>query len=61
MMTILLDEKEAADSLGLKPPTMRRWRWAGKGPAYCRIGGAIRYRSQDLEAFIAKSEVPTNG
>lgn len=34
----------------VRPATMRRWRWAGKGPAYLKIGGIIRYTRRDLDA-----------
>jgi predicted site-specific integrase-resolvase len=53
----LLNEQKAAGSLGLDPKTLRRWRWAGKGPVFYRIGGSIRYRIADLEAFINESRV----
>ncbi len=48
----LLTETEAAALLGLKVATLRRWRWAGKGPRFLKIGGAVRYDPADLEAFI---------
>lgn len=49
----LVNEYEAARRLGLKVSTMRRWRWQGIGPVFCRIGAAIRYDPCDLDAFIA--------
>jgi hypothetical protein len=49
----LINEHEAAARLGLKVSTMRRWRWAGTGVPFVRIGSAIRYDPRDLEAFIA--------
>ena len=49
----LLNERETAHRLGLRVATLRRWRWAGKGPRYLKIEGAIRYDPADLEAFIA--------
>ncbi len=49
----LLNERETAQRLGLRVATLRRWRWAGKGPRYLKIEGAIRYDPADLEAFIA--------
>ncbi len=49
----LLTETEAAALLGLKVATLRRWRWAGKGPRFLKIGGAVRYDPADLEAFIS--------
>ncbi len=47
----LVNEHEAADILGLKVSTLRRWRWAGRGPAYRKIGAAVRYHPADLSAF----------
>lgn len=60
-MSTLLNEAEAADLLGLRAKTLCRWRWQDRGPAYCKVGGAIRYRPQDLEAFIASGLVVQNG
>jgi hypothetical protein len=48
----LLNENEAAHMLGLKTTTLRRWRWAGKGPPYRKIGGAVRYDPVDLAVFV---------
>jgi hypothetical protein len=53
--TGLLNEKQAADLLNLKVPTLRRWRWAGKGPAFLKIGGAVRYDRADLHGFVASA------
>lgn len=53
-MINLLTEEEAAEHLKLKPKTLTRWRWCGKGPRYYRVGGAIRYRLSDLQKFILK-------
>ena len=51
----LLREQEVADILNFKVATLRRWRWAGKGPRYRKIGGAVRYSVEDLKAFIEAS------
>jgi len=51
----LLDETKVARVLGLSVKTLRRWRWAGKGPAFRKLGRAVRYASNDLEAFIASA------
>ncbi len=48
----LTNEAEAARVLHLSVKTLRRWRWAGKGPRFLKIGGAVRYDPADLEAFI---------
>jgi excisionase family DNA binding protein len=49
-----LKEKEAAEYLNLEHQTLTRWRWASKGPKFYKIGkrGSIRYRREDLEAYI---------
>ncbi len=51
----LLREQEAADILNFKVATLRRWRWAGKGPRFRKIGGAVRYSVEDLKSFIDAS------
>ena len=43
---------EAAEYLRLSDKTLARWAWAGKGPVFRKIGGAVRYDLSDLEAFI---------
>ena len=48
----LLSEHDAARVLGVKPATLRRWRWAGRGPGFHKIGRAVRYRLGELANFI---------
>lgn len=43
---------EAADYLGFSKSWLDRSRLRGGGPAYCKIGRAIRYRCPDLEAYL---------
>ncbi len=51
----LFNERDAADYLGVKPGTMRTWRWLGIGPKFVRLSGrAIRYDGRDLAAFVAE-------
>jgi hypothetical protein len=47
-----LTETEAAARLGLKVATLRAWRTKGRGPAYVRLGRAIRYLVTDLDEFL---------
>lgn len=47
-----LTEIEAAGRLGLKVATLRAWRHQGRGPAFLRLGRAIRYLSNDLDEFV---------
>ena len=48
----LYKENQAAEYLGLAQATLRRWRWAGYGPPFVKIGNAVRYDPADLAAFI---------
>ncbi len=49
----LVNEVEAARQLKVSVKTLRRWRWAGKGPAYRKIGSAVRYHpDKDLAPFV---------
>jgi predicted DNA-binding transcriptional regulator AlpA len=52
---ILIDERAAAESLGLTPRTLQHWRWRGDGPPFVRISSrCVRYRKSDLEAWAAE-------
>ena len=55
----LVNEHVAADILSLKVSTLRRWRWANRGPAIHKIGSAVRYSLADLRAFAAAGRQPT--
>ena len=48
----LLKETEVAAVLNLEVSTLRRWRWAGKGPVFRKFGAAVRYDAEDLQSFI---------
>ena len=48
----LVNEYVAARILGLQVTTLRRWRWAGKGPSFIKIGSAVRYEPQVLKDEI---------
>jgi hypothetical protein len=56
MSQALLDETRAAELLDLRVKTLRRWRWAGKGPRFVKLGSAVRYRPSDLDEFIAAGQ-----
>ena len=48
----LIKEAEAARILSVEISTLRRWRWAGRGPRFVRLGSAIRYETEVLTKFI---------
>ena len=43
---------EAAKILGLQKSTLEAWRSRGGGPQFVKLGRAVRYRGEDLEAFL---------
>lgn len=47
-----LDERQAAQYLGLSVSTLQQWRFRSKGPDYLKFGKAVRYRVADLQAFV---------
>lgn len=49
---------DVATILGIKKQTLRLWACKDKyGLKYCKIGGLIRFRPKDIQAFINKSVV----
>jgi len=57
----LLNEHEAAQFLGLSVFTLRAWRSKRRGPAFVKLGRSVRYRSDDLEAFLNEAAVEPIG
>jgi predicted DNA-binding transcriptional regulator AlpA len=47
-----MDEREASQRLGMRPEGLRGLRRRGEGPAHIRVGRLVRYRGEDLEAWI---------
>ena len=48
-----LTTDEAAGIVGMTPRTLAAYRHTGRGPFYLKLGSAVRYRLQDLEAWVA--------
>lgn len=49
----LIDERTAADALGLMPRTLQEWRRRGYGPPVVRVSSrCIRYDVQDLRRWL---------
>ena len=57
----LLREQEAADLLGLSVRTLQKWRLERRAVPFVKLpgSGAIRYRRDDLESWIAAGRVAT--
>ena len=57
----MINEKQAAETLGCTVSAMRKWRLLEKGPAYCRVGRLVRYREEDLLAYLDANRVEPAG
>jgi excisionase family DNA binding protein len=47
-----LTDLEAAARLGVSPFTLRAWRYRGVGPRFLKLGRAVRYRPEDVDAYL---------
>lgn len=52
----LLNEHQVADSCAISVLTLRKWRVEGRGPRYVKIGTLVRYRPEDVDAWIESHE-----
>jgi predicted DNA-binding transcriptional regulator AlpA len=48
----LLAEHDVARITGLSVASVRRWRLLRQGPRYLKIGSAVRYRVEDISAWL---------
>ncbi len=55
----LLSSKKAAELLNVKPQSLAAWRCSGRHQElkFVRFGRAIKYRAEDIQAFIAANIV----
>lgn len=49
-----LGTAEASVYIGLSLATLKKYRRAGTGPRYARVGSKIVYRPADLDEYIAR-------
>ena len=57
----LFDERSAANVLSCSVALLRKWRLFREGPTYVKIGRLVRYRQDDLNAFLVSHRVETGG
>lgn len=50
----LATASEVADYLGVPVATLHQWRYKGVGPRASRVGRHLRYRWEDVDAYVAK-------
>jgi predicted DNA-binding transcriptional regulator AlpA len=51
-VSTLLNEHDVARITGLSVASVRRWRLLRQGPKYLKIGAAVRYRPEDISAWL---------
>ena len=57
MQPDLLDTTQLAKAYGLAEVTLRKWRIAGTGPRFVRLGRCVRYRIADIESWVSSRTV----
>jgi hypothetical protein len=50
---------EAAQYLGVATQTLAQWRARRVGPAYCKLGVAVRYRESDMLDWLTANTIRT--
>jgi predicted DNA-binding transcriptional regulator AlpA len=58
-MDTLLTEEDVAKQLHVSVASLRRWRLERRGPQFIKVGSLVRYRPEELEAWLASQ--PTGG
>jgi len=48
----LLNERDIARITAMSLATVRRWRLFRQGPKFIKLGAAVRYRPEDLAAWL---------
>ena len=51
-----LTQFDLANRWRLSHRTLERWRYDGQGPTYLKLGGAVVYRLEDVEAYEAAQQ-----
>jgi predicted site-specific integrase-resolvase len=58
-MVNLMTEQDVSKRLNVSVASLRRWRLLGRGPSFLKVGSLVRYRPEDLEAWLTSR--PTGG
>ena len=46
-----LTQSQLAERWGLKPNTLRDWRWKKRGPQFVKLGGKVVYPLDEVERY----------
>jgi excisionase family DNA binding protein len=55
----MLTDREVAETLCVSVASVRRWRLLRQGPRFLKLGSSVRYRREDVDAWLASR--PTGG
>ena len=50
----LISDVEFEKLYGIGAPTLRGWRFRGKGPRFLKIAGMVRYDVRDVEKYLSE-------
>ncbi|CAN5198848.1 hypothetical protein BH10PSE12_BH10PSE12_36480 [soil metagenome] len=53
MDDVYVNERTASAKLSIPVSTLQKYRASGSGPRFSKIGKSVRYRLQDLDAFMS--------
>jgi predicted DNA-binding transcriptional regulator AlpA len=48
----LLKERDVARRMSVSVASVRRWRLLSQGPKFLKIGASVRYRPEDVDAWL---------
>ncbi|MCA1775205.1 MAG: helix-turn-helix domain-containing protein [Loktanella sp.] len=57
----LMNQRAAADYLGVSTKWLERDRWVGASIPYVKIGRSVRYRADDLAAYVEANSFAAQG
>ena len=49
----IMNEHQVAEYLNMSVASVRRWRTFRKGPKFLKIGSAVRYKREDVDAWLS--------
>jgi hypothetical protein len=55
------DEHKTAPIIGVTVRCLQNWRALRKGPRYLKVGRLVRYPRAEIEAFLARQLIETEG
>ena len=54
---LFLKSAEVEDIYGISASTLANWRSKRRGPKYHKVGGAVRYKVEDLDQFMESKKI----